>query len=85
MYRENPCLWNTKSEDYTNESKRSIAYGLLVEKLWENDENADTETVNAKILSLRESFFEEIKKKSDAIKLVRIMYRRGATTSFYVF
>lgn len=41
-YRQNSCLWNVKSKDYSNKNKRDESYKILLQKLQEKIPNADS-------------------------------------------
>lgn len=62
ILKDNPCLWDKDNENYAKESFMNIAYSVLVEKLWEIDENADVTTVKNKISWLNSSFSTEVAK-----------------------
>ncbi|XP_066989896.1 uncharacterized protein [Macrobrachium rosenbergii] len=62
IYRNEPCLWFTKSKDYSNREVRNAAYGKLVNKLQEIDPSANKDTVVKKINNLRSSYNKELKK-----------------------
>ncbi|XP_031328655.1 uncharacterized protein LOC116169675 isoform X2 [Photinus pyralis] len=62
MYRENPCLWQIKSKDYSNKQKKNAAYAKLVKKLEEVEKNATKESAVKKINSLRTCFRKEYRK-----------------------
>ncbi|KAJ8967752.1 hypothetical protein NQ314_002633 [Rhamnusium bicolor] len=63
MYKSYPCLWKTKSKEYTNKHLKNGAYEKLVE-LCRNTVNpeANRDFVTKKIQSLRGSFRKELKK-----------------------
>lgn len=62
MYRELPCLWQTKSKDYLDRNKKNEAYKVLVKKLQIIQPDATKNTVITKINSLRGGFRREHKK-----------------------
>lgn len=65
IYKAQECLWNVKSEYYSNRLMKEKGYSVLIEKMKEVDENADREMVVRKIDSLRGSFRKELKKKEN--------------------
>lgn len=69
LYRSEPCLWKVKSKEYSDRTKKSKAYGKLVEKMREVDPGADRETVTKKINSLRCAFRKELKKVEKSRKI----------------
>ena len=56
LYRERPCLWDTKSREYSNRNIRNSAYEALITKCKEKFPDADRNFVSKKINSLRSSF-----------------------------
>ena len=62
IYKENPCLWQTKSKDYSNKQKKNAAYQKLIKKLDEVKINATKDNVVKKINSLRTCFRKEYRK-----------------------
>ncbi|XP_040202563.1 uncharacterized protein LOC120933415 [Rana temporaria] len=62
QYRELTCLWNVKSRDYSNKSKRKAALQKLVELLKPLYPTADINYVKGKIGSLRSTYNKERKK-----------------------
>lgn len=67
LYREQECLWNTKSADYNHKSKRRAAYDKLLVICKTVDANANKASVVRKINSLRASW-RRSKKKHDSEK-----------------
>lgn len=62
LYRGLPALWQVKSKDYTNRTKKAEAYDLLIEKYKELEPNATRETVKRKINSMRSNYRKELRK-----------------------
>lgn len=62
-YRNFPCLWRIKSNEYKDRNKKNRAYEELLNKYKEVDQSATIQTVKTKIDSLRGSFRKEMKKK----------------------
>lgn len=73
IYRENPCLWNTKCKEYSNRDMKNVAYNVLINKLKEKDSGANRDTVVRKINTFRSSFRKEHHK-------VQSSYKSGAAT-----
>ena len=61
MYREYPCLWKVKSEEYSDMFKKNLPYEQLTTKLREIDPDANKEKVAKKMNSLRSCFRKELK------------------------
>lgn len=68
LYRARPCLWKIKSKDYSNKILKEDAYGALIEKLKEINEEAQKDDVIKKINSLRSCFRKEFKRMMDSKK-----------------
>ncbi|CAH1998879.1 unnamed protein product [Acanthoscelides obtectus] len=62
IYKELPCLWQTKSKEYLDRDKKNEAYKILVKKLQTIQPDATKNTVVTKINSLRGGFRREYKK-----------------------
>lgn len=62
LYREQRCLWDVKSRNYSNKHLRKESLDVLIEKCKDIFPNADEKFVKAKIDSLRASFRREMKK-----------------------
>ena len=73
LYRSEPCLWQVKSEEYHDRTKKDVAYSKLVKKLEELEPDATKKSVLMKINSLRSAYRKE-KKKVEASK------KSGAST-----
>lgn len=73
IYRSEPCLWQVKSHDYHDRTKKDAAYAKLVKKLDEVEPGATKQSVINKINSLR-SAFRKKKRKVEASK------KSGAST-----
>ncbi|KAF5278921.1 hypothetical protein FQR65_LT15496 [Abscondita terminalis] len=73
IYRSEPCLWQVKSHDYHDRTKKDAAYAKLAKKLDEVEPGATKKSVISKINSLRCAFRKE-KKKVEASK------KSGAST-----
>ena len=78
LYRSEPCLWQVKSEEYHDRTKKDVAYSKLVKKLEELEPDATKKSVLMKINSLRSAYHKE-KKKVEASK------KSGASISFLFF
>ena len=59
LYRTEPRLWQVKSEEYHDHTKKDVAYSKLVKKLEELDPGA-TKSVLMKINSLRSAYRKNI-------------------------
>lgn len=68
LYRDSPCLWQVKGQDYHDRSKRGAAYELLIDKLKEMEPSANKDLVIKKINNLRSSYRKELKKVKASIK-----------------
>ena len=75
LYRSEPCLWQVKSEEYHDRTKKDVAYSKLVKKLEELEPGATKKPVLMKINSLRSAYRKE-KKNVEASK------KSGASISF---
>ena len=62
IYRNEPCLWFTKSKDYSNRNMRNTAYEKLMKKMKEIDPDANKDTVVKKINNLRSTYNKEFRK-----------------------
>uniref|UniRef100_A0A6P7GIB1 Uncharacterized protein LOC114343021 n=1 Tax=Diabrotica virgifera virgifera TaxID=50390 RepID=A0A6P7GIB1_DIAVI len=62
LYRENSCLWNSTSKDYTNKWKRQASYEKLLEKLKAVNPTATLDNLKKKIGNMRTAFQREFKK-----------------------
>ncbi|XP_023288149.1 uncharacterized protein LOC111673968 [Orussus abietinus] len=62
-YRNEPCLWMTKSKDYHDRNKKDAAYGRLIETYKAIDPHANREIVVKKINNLRTTYKKELKKQ----------------------
>ena len=67
LYRSEPCLWQVKSEEHYDRTKKDVAYSKLVKKLEELEPDATKKSVLMKINSLRSAYRKE-KKKVEASK-----------------
>ncbi|KAK7073341.1 hypothetical protein SK128_023261 [Halocaridina rubra] len=67
FYRLHDCLWNSKSEYYTNKTARQRAYMEIVEQM--NIDSFDVRGVKVKIKNLRAHYFTERKKARIAIAI----------------
>lgn len=61
-YQSQLCLWNGKSKDYHDKSKRNVAYNLLLQKYKSIDPNANKDAVVKKINAFRTNYRREKKK-----------------------
>ncbi|XP_066908450.1 uncharacterized protein [Halyomorpha halys] len=62
LYKEQTCLWDNNSKDYSNRNARNRAYDALVAKCREKFPNAEKYFVAKKINSLRTSFRRQFRK-----------------------
>ncbi|KAJ8937932.1 hypothetical protein NQ318_005539 [Aromia moschata] len=63
VYRENPCLWQIKCKEYTNENLKARAYDNLVTYCKSNGySNVNRDFVMKKIENLRGCFRKEMRK-----------------------
>lgn len=60
LFRDLPCLWQTKSKDYHDRTKKAAAYEKLVQKLKEVEPQATKDCVLKEINNLRSSYRKEI-------------------------
>ncbi|XP_053679045.1 uncharacterized protein LOC128729566 [Anopheles nili] len=67
LYRSFPCLWKVNSEDYSDRSKRKVAYDALVAKYREVDKHASKETVKKKLYGLRSCYRRELAKLKKSV------------------
>lgn len=67
LYREEPCLWQIKSKEYSNRNLKQMAYDKLVTKWQEVDPEATKDIVVKKINSIRTCFRKELKKVAASI------------------
>nr|CAI5843165.1 unnamed protein product [Callosobruchus analis] len=63
-YREQVCLWDVKSKDYSNKQKRNASYEMLLQKLKEINPQATIEILKKKINNMRTAFRRELKKEN---------------------
>ncbi|XP_064082898.1 uncharacterized protein LOC135198856 [Macrobrachium nipponense] len=68
LYKEQPCLWQIKSNHYLNKYIKNEAYGKLAEKLKEKYPDATTDLVKKKINIYRSNFRKEAKKVEDSMR-----------------
>lgn len=61
-YRNEPCLWKTKSKEYHDRSKKDCAYKRLLPIYKGIDAKATRETVVKKINNLRSCYKKELNK-----------------------
>ncbi|XP_069186498.1 uncharacterized protein [Procambarus clarkii] len=73
LYRSEPCLWQVKSEEYHDRTKKDVAYSKLVKTLEELEPGATKKSVLRKINSLRSAYRNEKKK-------VGVSKKSGAST-----
>lgn len=66
LYRQNSCLWDVKSKDYTNKLKKNESYGILLRKLRDSIPDATIDTLKKKINNIRTSFRRELKKVKES-------------------
>lgn len=64
LYREQVCLWDVKSKEYSNKHKRNASYEILLKKLQEINSKATVEFLKKKINNMRTAFRRELKKVS---------------------
>jgi hypothetical protein len=62
LYDTQKCLWNVKSKDYSNRTKKDDAYESLIHKMKQVDEQADSAAVVNSINNLRITFRRKLKK-----------------------
>lgn len=67
-YRNQPCLWQMKHEDYHNREKKTNAYNKLIVLYKKIEPKADRDTIVKKINALRTTYRKE-KKKVEESKL----------------
>jgi hypothetical protein len=60
-YREMPVLWQVRSADYSNRTKRDEAWDLLMQLTGEKIPEADLCFVKKKVDSIRASFRKELR------------------------
>ena len=59
LYRSELCLWQVKSEEYHDHTKKNVAYSKLVKKLEELEPVATKKSVLMTINSLRSAYRKE--------------------------
>lgn len=64
IYRQNTCLWDVKSKDYSNKIKRNASYDILLKKYKELFPEGTLDNMKKKINNIRTSFRRELKKVS---------------------
>lgn len=67
-FRNNPCLWKIRSNDYKDKNLKLQAYNNLLEIIRKVERDATIENVKKKINSLRAGFRKEHKKVQDSKK-----------------
>nr|XP_053616803.1 uncharacterized protein LOC128678916 [Plodia interpunctella] len=67
-FRNNPCLWKIRSNDYKDKNLELQAYNNLLEIIRKVERDATIENVKKKINSLRAGFRKEHKKVQDSKK-----------------
>nr|XP_053618253.1 uncharacterized protein LOC128679820 [Plodia interpunctella] len=67
-FRNNPCLWKIRSNDYKDKNLKLQAYNNLLEIIRKVERDATIENVKKKINSLRAGFQKEHKKVQDSKK-----------------
>jgi hypothetical protein len=65
-YREMPVLWQVRSADYSNRTKRDEAWDSLVQLTREKIPEADLCFVKKKVDSIRASFRKELRRVRDS-------------------
>ncbi|XP_053668322.1 uncharacterized protein LOC128718727 [Anopheles marshallii] len=68
MYKRFPCLWQVNSKEYTDRTKRKVAYDVLLTKYREVDKSATEDEVKKKLYGLRSSYRREMIKLKKSIK-----------------
>ena len=68
MYELYPCLWDSKSKDYSNKQLRDVAISDLIDKCKATYPSADRNFVTKKIHSFRCGFRRELKKVVVSLK-----------------
>ncbi|XP_050298781.1 uncharacterized protein LOC126737773 [Anthonomus grandis grandis] len=66
IYQEHSCLWDVRSNDYSNKHKRNASYEILLRKLKEINPTATMELLKKKINNMRTAFRRELKKVQDS-------------------
>lgn len=72
IYRDHSCLWNVKSEEYSNKHKRNSSYEVLLRKMKEINPDATLELLKKKINNIRTAFRREFKKVSYKRAIIRM-------------
>ena len=73
-YREQPCLWNVKSQGYKDRNAKDIALKKVYNEMKIIDNNMTLEAMKTKIHTIRSQFKREL-------KLIRESKNSGASTS----
>uniref|UniRef100_A0A182K6X1 MADF domain-containing protein n=1 Tax=Anopheles christyi TaxID=43041 RepID=A0A182K6X1_9DIPT len=68
LYKSFPCLWKVGSRDYSDRTKRELAYDALVAKYREVDRTAKRDEVKKKLYGLRSSYRREMAKLKNSIR-----------------
>ncbi|XP_075983927.1 uncharacterized protein LOC142981717 [Anticarsia gemmatalis] len=66
IYRNMPCLWNFRSEEYKNKTKRDEAWEILTKKFKQIEPDSDVAYAKKKIEHMRTSYKREAKKVKDS-------------------
>lgn len=74
LYRENTCLWDVKSKEYSNKIKRNSSYDVLLQKLKEINPQATLDLLKKKINNMRTAFRRELKKVSGNIYVLPTIF-----------
>ena len=61
LYKDNECLWNIRSQSYSDRTKEGKAYELLVAQEKEKIPDTTKYTVVKRINNMRSSFRKELK------------------------
>ncbi|CAB3222655.1 unnamed protein product [Arctia plantaginis] len=67
-FRNNPCLWKIRSNDYRDKNMKFQAYNNLLEIIRKVERDATIDNVEKKINSLRAGYRKEHKKVRDSMR-----------------
>ncbi|XP_044765906.1 uncharacterized protein LOC123322127 [Coccinella septempunctata] len=62
LYRQHPCLWRMRDDNYSNKKMKDEAYSVLLDFYRKTAPTATLDTVKKKINNLRSAFRKELKK-----------------------
>lgn len=66
IYRNEPCLWQIKNQDYHNRDKKTAAYNKLIAQYKKIEPNANRDMIVKKMNGLRTNYRKEKKKVEES-------------------